>query len=113
MNLLGLTGGVGMGKSTASSLLADLKVPVVDTDVLARQMVEPGQPALAQIGATFGPEMMGPDGRLRRDALAKRVFADPAARQQLEAILHPPIREAWQAQVRVWREENLALGVVI
>ena len=77
MKLLGLTGGIGMGKSTAAALLADLKVPVVDTDVLARQMVEPGEPPLAQIAATFGPEMIGPDGRLRPATVHR--LARPAA----------------------------------
>src|SRR5205807_4603737 len=89
MILLGLTGGIGMGKSTCADLLRERAVPVVDTDVLAREIVEPGQPALAQVQTTFGPEMIGADGRLLRDQLARRVFADPAARAQLEAILHP------------------------
>jgi dephospho-CoA kinase len=113
MKVLGLTGGVGMGKSTAAQLLRDRGVRVVDTDDLARQIVEPGQPALAEVLAGFGPEMAGPDGRLRRKELARRVFADPAARRQLEAILHPRIRMLWRAQVEAWRTEGHRLAVVV
>jgi len=113
MEVLGLTGGVGMGKSTSAQLLRDRGVRVVDTDDLARQVVEPGQPALAEVLAAFGPEMAGPDGRLRRKELARRVFADPAARRQLEAILHPRIRMLWRAQVEAWRTEDHRLAVVV
>ena len=113
MKLLGLTGGIGMGKSAADALLRQRQIPVVDTDLLAREVVEPGQPALAEIGRQFGPEYLGPDGRLRRDALARRIFADPQARHQLEAILHPRIRRLWQAQVQSWREQGQPLAVVV
>lgn len=92
-----------MGKSTAAALLGERGVPVVDTDILARQLVEPGQPALAEIGEAFGAEMIAPDGRLRRDLLAQRVFSNQSARQKLEAILHPRIRQMWQSQVAAWR----------
>ena len=113
MKVLGLTGGIGMGKSTSARLFQERGVPVVDTDDLARKVVEPGQPALAEILAAFGPEMIGPDGRLRRDEMARRVFADSAARQQLEGILHPRIRELWRAQVEVWRAEGRPLALVV
>src|SRR5438445_12493376 len=76
MKVLGLTGGVGMGKSTTAQLLRSRGVLLVDTDELARQVVEPGQPALAELAPVFGPEIIGSDGRLRRDELARRVFAD-------------------------------------
>ncbi len=92
-----------MGKSTAAALLVERGVTVVDTDILARQLVEPGQPALAEIREAFGAEMITPDGHLRRDQLARRVFSDPSARQKLEAILHPRIRQVWQSQVGAWR----------
>ena len=103
MKVLGLTGGIGMGKSTADKLLRQRALPVVDTDLLARQLVEPGQIALAEIQQLFGPEIVGPDGRLRRHELARRVFRDPAARKQLEDILHPRIRALWKAQIETWR----------
>ena len=102
-----------MGKSASAQLLAARGVPVVDTDDLARQVVEPGQPALAEVLQVFGPQIAGPDGRLRRDELARRVFADPSARQRLEAILHPPIRALWRAQVETWRGEGRSLAVVV
>jgi dephospho-CoA kinase len=86
---------------------------VVDTDELARRAVEPGQPALAEVREAFGVEIVGPDGQLRRDELARRVFADPAARQRLEAILHPCIRARWRAQVETWRAQGRPLAVVV
>ena len=78
--IFGLTGGVGMGKSTVAQLLAQRGVPVVDTDVLARKVVEPGQPALAAIQEMFGAAVLAPDGSLRRDELARRVFASEFSR---------------------------------
>jgi dephospho-CoA kinase len=113
LKVLGLTGGVGMGKSACAQLLAARGVAVVDTDDLARQVVEPGQPALAEVLQVFGPQLAGPDGHLRRDELARRVFADPSARRRLEAILHPPIRALWRAQVETWRGEGRSLAVVV
>jgi dephospho-CoA kinase len=113
MKVYGLTGGIGMGKTTVAALLAVRGVPVVDSDALARELVEPGQPALAEIARTFGPAMLGPDGRLRRDELARRVFGDEPARKQLEAILHPRIRECWQAQVAAWRAEGRPAAVAV
>src|ERR1019366_1886953 len=111
--VLGLTGGIGMGKSTSAQLLRDRGVQVVDSDDLARQVVEPGQPALAEVLATFGPEIAGQDGRLRRKELAERVCADPVARRQLEAILHPRIRMLWRAQVETWCAEGHPVAVVV
>ena len=113
MILIGLTGGIGMGKSTAASLFSRLGVAVVDTDQLARAVVEPGQPALEEVGWIFGGGVIGPDGNLRRDELARLVFADAAKRRQLEAILHPRIRERWLAQVEVWRGEDRPISVVV
>jgi dephospho-CoA kinase len=113
MKVCGLTGGVGMGKSTAAEFLRARGAQVVDTDELARQLVQPGQPALAEIQAEFGKKVIAPDGRLRRDELARIVFADAAARKKLETILHPRIRERWLAQIEAWRGENRALAVVV
>ncbi len=113
MKVLGLTGGIGMGKSTSAGLFRARGVPVVDTDDLARQIVEPGRPALAEVVAAFGPQITEPDGRLRRDELARRVFADSAALHRLEAILHPRIRELWRAQAEAWRSQGRPLAVVV
>ncbi len=113
MKVLGLTGGIGMGKSAATQLFRERGVPVVDTDDLARQVVETGRPALVEVLAAFGPQMAGPNGQLRRDELARRVFADPAARRQLEDILHPRIRALWRAQVESWRAEGRPLAIVV
>lgn len=112
MRVLGLTGGVGMGKSACAKLLEARGIPVVDTDDLAREVVEPGQPGLAEVRNVFGTEVIDAEGRLRRDALARRVFADPQARRQLENILHPRIRRLWRAQVEAWRIQGPSLSVV-
>lgn len=113
MKLCGLTGGVGMGKSTAAGFFLRLGARVVDTDELARELVQPGQPALAEIRREFGEKIVAADGQLKRDELARRVFADAAARGKLEAILHPRIRERWQAQAERWRQENCPVALVV
>ena len=87
-----LTGGIASGKTTVANLFADLGVALVDSDLIAREVVEPGQPALAAVVAGFGSEVLGPDGRLDRRRLREIIFADPAARVRLEGILHPAIR---------------------
>jgi dephospho-CoA kinase len=111
--IYGLTGGVGMGKSAAADALRARSIAVVDSDAIARQIVEPGQPALVELCAVFGAKVIGADGYLDRVAMAKIVFADTAARQRLEAILHPRIRAIWQAQVAAWRAEGRAVGVAV
>ena len=88
---VGLTGGIGAGKSTATARLAALGAVVIDADVLAREAVAPGTAGLAAVVRAFGAEVLAPDGSLDRAALAARVFADPAARQRLEAIVHPEV----------------------
>ena len=113
MKLCGLTGGVGMGKSTAAAFFLARGAKIVDTDQLARELVQRGQPALAEIQNAFGKEVIAPDGHLCRDKLANVVFADPVARKKLEAILHPRIRESWMAQVQNWRNENCPLAIVV
>ena len=90
--LIALTGGIASGKSAAADMFAKLGVPVLDTDQIARDIVEPGAPALAQIVATFGPDVLEASGRLDRARMRERVFNDPAQRRQLEAITHPAIR---------------------
>ena len=89
---VGLTGGVASGKSTVAALLRELGAVVVDSDVLAREVVEPGTPGLAAVVEAFGPEVLTADGALDRPALGAVVFGDEAARRRLEAILHPLIR---------------------
>ena len=90
--IVGLTGGIASGKTTVANLFADLGVTVIDTDQLARDVVEPGTPALAQIVAAFGPEMLDQTGRLDRRRMRDRVFASPKDRKLLESITHPAIR---------------------
>jgi dephospho-CoA kinase len=113
MKVFGLTGGIGMGKSTAARCFSDLGVRVVDTDDLARELVEPGQPALAEIKAAFGGRVIDDDGHLQRSALAKIVFADSEARRRLEEILHPRIRGLWQARIHTWRDEGVSNACVV
>lgn len=90
---IGLTGGIGSGKSTVAARLAELGAVVVDADRLARDVVAPSQPALAEIAERFGPDVLGDDGSLDRAALGALVFADDDARRALEAITHPRIAE--------------------
>jgi dephospho-CoA kinase len=93
MLLIGLTGGIGSGKSTVAELFSRLGAGIVDTDLLSRELTEPGTPVLTRIASEFGAEALRPDGSLNRAWLRERVFADPDARVRLEALLHPPIRE--------------------
>lgn len=90
---VGLTGGIASGKSAAAAVFAALGVPVIDSDVIAREVVAPGSPGLAAIRARFGDAVLDAGGALDRRALRERVFADPAARRDLEAITHPLIRQ--------------------
>ena len=93
MFVIGLTGGIGSGKSEVARLFAELGIPVVDTDAIAHQLTQPGQPALQAIAQAFGAEVLLADGSLDRPQLRQRVFADPALRLTLQDILHPRIRE--------------------
>lgn len=88
---IALTGGIGSGKSTVSRLLAEKGAVIVDADAIAREIVEPGEPALEEIRVAFGPEVIDADGRLRRSRLAEIVFDDPEALARLNAITHPRI----------------------
>lgn len=89
---IGLTGGIGSGKSTVAAILARHGVPIIDTDVIARELVEPGHPALREIVDYFGSGILDSSGRLNRGKLGELVFSDSAARHALESILHPKIR---------------------
>ena len=92
--IVAVTGGVASGKSAATRAFEGLGITVADADVAARAVVEPGEPALAEIAALFGPAFLYADGRLDRAAMRERVFADPTAKASLEGLLHPRIR-AW------------------
>ena len=103
-----------MGKSAVAGFFAQRGVRVADTDAIAREVVAHGSPALDEIAGRFGREFVTPDGSLDRARMAKLVFADIEARKKLEAILHPRIRERWQAQLAGWQatEEPLAMVVI-
>lgn len=90
---VGLTGGIGSGKSTVSAILAELGAVVIDADLLAREVVAPGTEGLDEIVEAFGAEVLAPDGSLDRPALGAVVFADEASRRTLEAIVHPRVRD--------------------
>lgn len=113
MKILGLTGGIGMGKSTVARMLCEQGCAVIDTDLLARQLVEPRSPTLAEIIEVFGPDLCDGAGRLRRAEMARLVFSDVAARRRLEGILHPRIRQLWQQQVADWRMAGREAAVVV
>jgi len=113
MKLFGLTGGIGMGKSAAANFFAERGVPIADTDLLARRVVEPGQPALKEIQAAFGDAVIAPDGQLRRDVLARIVFSDSLQREKLESLTHPRIRELWKEQVELWRARQTPIACVV
>ena len=95
---IGLTGGIGSGKTEASHAFARLGATIIDTDLIARELVEPGRPALAEIVAAFGPAVLDGAGRLNRARLRDRIFSDADARRRLEEILHPRIRDAMLAR---------------
>src|SRR5260370_38672670 len=93
MQIIGLTGGIASGKSTVSAMLRQMGAQVIDADEIARQVVEPGSPALAEIAARF-PGVIGAERRLDRAQLAARIFADPAERAALNAIAPPRVQQA-------------------
>lgn len=110
--LVGLTGGIATGKSTVSELFRMLGAVVIDADQLARDVVEPGQPALAEIARAFGDHVLDAGGRLDRKALGAVVFADPARRRRLEAIVHPRIRQRLARRLADLTEEGFR-GLVV
>ena len=113
MRVLGLTGGIGSGKSTVAEMFAELGAEIIDADQLAREVVEPGQPALEEIVTRFGTGILLANGRLDRHQLGTLVFADAAARADLDAITHPRIRDRMEAAVtaRRAREGVLLLDI--
>jgi dephospho-CoA kinase len=103
---VGLTGGIGSGKSEVSRRLAAHGAVIIDADVAAREVVAPGTPGLAQVAEAFGPEVLGPDGALDRERLGAIVFRDPALRAKLNAITHPLVREWMTAAERAAAERT-------
>jgi len=110
--LVGLTGGIATGKSTVSTMFGHLGAKVVDADLLAREVVMPGQPALARIVSEFGPDVLQADGSLDRKRLGAIVFADGDKRRRLEEITHPAIRARQQRILSVYEEEGFE-GIVV
>ncbi len=102
MLTIGLTGGIGCGKSEVASMFSQLGVPVIDADRIAHQLVQPGTEALSEVVAVFGDEVLSPDGTLARARLADIVFNNPLRRNQLEAIIHPRVRE----QIGAFKDEH-------
>jgi len=109
--VIGLTGGIASGKSTAQAEFARLGATVFDADLVARELVEPGRPALAAIVQRFGTDMLTADGNLDRRRMRERVFADRAERQALEAILHPAIRSELHCRARDVRHGYVVLAI--
>jgi dephospho-CoA kinase len=109
LRLVGLTGGIGSGKSTVARLLAERGIPVIDADEVSREAVAPGSPALREIAAIWA-DVIGADGQLDRRALGRKIFSDGAARVQLERILHPRIIELSEARARALAAAGHALA---
>jgi len=107
---VGITGGIGSGKTALTDWLSTQGIVIVDADLAARVVVEPGQPALAEIAAQFGQEYLLPDGQLNRAALRKLVFADDAKRQTLESITHPRIRDELTRQMAAAQSPYVVLS---
>jgi dephospho-CoA kinase len=108
--VFGLTGGVAAGKSTVAQFFAAQGVPVIDADVLAREVVAPGSPALAAIQAAFGPDILDAQGALDRKRLGQMVFAHPDRLQQLNAIVHPRVAERFAEQVAALQAQGVPLA---
>ncbi|HHQ4651857.1 TPA: dephospho-CoA kinase [Aeromonas hydrophila] len=111
MYVVAITGGIGSGKTTVANQFAELGIEVVDADVIAREVVEPGTPALAAIADHFGSEVITPDGQLDRRRLRERVFTDPQAKGWLNALLHPLIRTEMHRQCAAARSPYCLLVV--
>ncbi|MBM3350667.1 MAG: dephospho-CoA kinase [Betaproteobacteria bacterium] len=100
MHTIGLTGGIGSGKSEAAKLFSRLDVPIVDTDIIAHSLTANGEPMLAHIATTFGPDFLNEDGALNRAKLRTHIFNNPDERKKLETLLHPAIYERAVAQLQ-------------
>lgn len=109
-HVFGLTGGVASGKSTVARYFASQGVAVIDADELAREVVNPGSPALQEIAAAFGPELIGANGELDRRRLGQRIFPNPALREQLNAIVHPRVAALFQQRVSDLKAQGVPLA---
>ena len=112
MKIIGLTGGIACGKSTVSAELRALGAAIIDADALAHELSQPHQPIYNAYVERFGREIVTADGTLDRAAIARRVFADPAVRAEVEVIAHPIIRRAAEERLRAAREENKRAAVL-
>jgi dephospho-CoA kinase len=112
VKVIGLTGQIGSGKSLAAALLKEMGAAIIDADALARQVVEPGQPAYEEIRTVFGPGYLLPGGGLNRKALSALIFADEEARRRLNAITHPRILEETESLIAQYRAEGRELIVL-
>ena len=108
---IGLTGGIGSGKSTVADMLVAQGAALIDADAISRATTAPGGAAIAPIAAQFGPDVITPDGALNRDAMRQRVFADPSARKRLEAIIHPLVSIESARQAELARHAGMAWAV--
>lgn len=109
MRVIGLTGGIATGKSTVSNYLLSLGIPVIDADLISREVVEPGQPGLLKLLQKFGPEILTQDGQLNRPALAQKLFHNEAVRQQVNQLLHPLIYDTMFERVAAFQSQGEAL----
>lgn len=106
MKCFALTGGIACGKSTVSKMLTQAKIPVIDADVLARKVVEPGTTGIETIIQKFGKEYIEPNGALNREKMAHKIFSDPKSRLELENIIHPLIGEQLQAELFIYEKKK-------
>ncbi|MDN5729183.1 MAG: dephospho-CoA kinase [Corynebacterium casei] len=107
MKIIGLTGGIGSGKSTVAQLFVEEGFPLIDADVIAREVVAAGQPALQELADVFGADILEPSGELNRQLLAQRAFADREATDKLNAITHPRIQQRTQELFDAYREKDV------
>lgn len=108
---IGLTGGIGTGKSAACRIFAELGAPVIDADQISREVVAPGEPVLNAIAVLFGDSALNADGSLNRSRVRERIFAEPALRQQLENLLHPLIKQRMREQAQACRAPYVILAI--
>ncbi len=112
-NCFALTGSIGTGKSAVAKMLAEMGAHIIDTDLIAREVVEPGRPALADIGECFGREAINPDGTLNREVVRDRIIRDPGKRAKLNAITHPRINAVVMERIGEYSRINDGMPIII